>query len=169
MASAVGKAVLEVIEEEKLQQHCKTVGTYFLKELEKFRAEFSNVGDVRGKGFMIGIEMVENKETRKQLALEKVLDIFEDLKDEGLLVGRGGHYGNVISRTKLIARNCTCYVFHPLTPLCILGFQAFSTDVCHQSRCRFCPSHFPQSLQKTCDINVYFFSHYYPVLIYFEK
>ncbi|OXA47066.1 alanine--glyoxylate aminotransferase 2, mitochondrial [Folsomia candida] len=95
MASAVGKAVLEVIEEEKLQQHCKTVGTYFLKELEKFRAEFSNVGDVRGKGFMIGIEMVENKETRKQLALEKVLDIFEDLKDEGLLVGRGGHYGNV--------------------------------------------------------------------------
>jgi alanine-glyoxylate transaminase/(R)-3-amino-2-methylpropionate-pyruvate transaminase len=95
LAAAVGSAVLEVIEEEKLQNNCKTVGTYFLKELEKFRSEFNNVGDVRGKGMMIGIEMVEDKETKKQLRLEKVLDIFEDLKDEGLLVGRGGHYGNV--------------------------------------------------------------------------
>lgn len=95
LASAVGSAVLDVIEEEGLQKNSKTVGTYFLKELEKFRDEFAFVGDVRGKGFMIGVEMVESKETRKQLPLDKVLDIFEDLKDEGLLVGRGGHYGNI--------------------------------------------------------------------------
>jgi alanine-glyoxylate transaminase/(R)-3-amino-2-methylpropionate-pyruvate transaminase len=95
MASTVGSAVLDVIEEEKLQENCKTVGTYFMKELEKFRNEFSVVGDVRGKGLMIGVEAVESKETRKQLPIERVLDIFEDLKDAGILVGRGGHYGNV--------------------------------------------------------------------------
>jgi alanine-glyoxylate transaminase/(R)-3-amino-2-methylpropionate-pyruvate transaminase len=96
MASAVGKAVLEVIQEEKLQENCKNVGTYFLTELKKFQDEFSMVGDVRGKGLMIGVEMVENKETRKQLPIDNVLDIFEDLKDEGILLGRGGHYGNVM-------------------------------------------------------------------------
>lgn len=78
-----------------MQENCKTVGTYFLKELEKLRTECNIVGDVRGKGLMIGIEVVECKETKKQLPLERVLDIFEDLKDEGLIVGRGGHYGNV--------------------------------------------------------------------------
>lgn len=84
-----------MIEEEKLQENCKTVGTYFLKELEKLKNECNIIGDVRGKGLMLGIETVENKDTRKQLPMDKVLDIFEDLKDEGLLVGRGGHYGNV--------------------------------------------------------------------------
>ena len=44
-----------------MQQNCDVVGTYFLKELEKLRDEFEIVGDVRGKGLMIGVEMVENK------------------------------------------------------------------------------------------------------------
>lgn len=61
MACAVGSAVLDVIDEEKLKQNCQTVGTYFLKELEKLRDEFEIVGDVRGKGLMIGLELVENK------------------------------------------------------------------------------------------------------------
>lgn len=61
MACAVGSAVLDVIDEEKLQQNCETVGTYFLKELEKLRDEFEIVGDVRGKGLMIGLELVEDK------------------------------------------------------------------------------------------------------------
>jgi len=94
LSSVVGTAVLEVIEEERLQENCKKVGTYFLQEVGKLRDECSIVGDVRGKGLMIGVETVENKETRKHLPIDRVLDIFEDLKDEGLLVGRGGHYGN---------------------------------------------------------------------------
>jgi len=94
LASSVGKAVLEVIEEEKLQENCKKVGTYLLTELKKFRDEFSIVGDIRGKGLMLGIEVVESKETRKTLPAEKILNIFEDLKDAGVLVGRGGFYNN---------------------------------------------------------------------------
>lgn len=51
----------KVIDDEKLQENCSNVGTYFLEELEKLRNEFEIIGDVRGKGLMIGIEMVENK------------------------------------------------------------------------------------------------------------
>ena len=61
MACAVGNAVLNVIDEEKLQENCENVGTYLLNELAKLRDEFEIVGDVRGKGLMIGVEMVENK------------------------------------------------------------------------------------------------------------
>lgn len=61
MACAVGSAVLDVIDEENLQENCETVGTYFMLELAKLRDEFEIVGDVRGKGLMIGLEFVENK------------------------------------------------------------------------------------------------------------
>ena len=61
MACSVASAVLDVIEEEKLQENCQVVGTHFLNELAKLRDEFEIVGDVRGKGLMIGVEMVENK------------------------------------------------------------------------------------------------------------
>ena len=52
---------LQVIEEEGLQANCADVGTYFLLELAKVRDEFEVVGDVRGKGLMIGIELVADK------------------------------------------------------------------------------------------------------------
>ena len=61
MACAVGSAVLDVIDEEKLQENCAKVGTYFLNELAKLRDEFEIIGDVRGKGLMIGVEMVADK------------------------------------------------------------------------------------------------------------
>lgn len=61
MACAVGSAVLDVIDEEKLQENCENVGGYFLSELAKLRDEFEIVGDVRGKGLMIGLEFVEDK------------------------------------------------------------------------------------------------------------
>ncbi len=53
--------MLDVIDEEKLQENCANVGTYFLNELAKLRDEFEIVGDVRGKGLMIGVELVEDK------------------------------------------------------------------------------------------------------------
>ena len=49
MASAVGSAVLDVIDEEKLQENALNVGTYMLRGLEKLRDKYEIVGDVRGK------------------------------------------------------------------------------------------------------------------------
>lgn len=61
MACSVASAVLDVIDEERLQENCQNVGTHFLNELAQLREEFEIIGDVRGKGLMIGVELVENK------------------------------------------------------------------------------------------------------------
>ena len=53
--------VYQVIEEDKLQENSHVQGTYLLEELAKLRDEFACVGDVRGKGLMVGIELVADK------------------------------------------------------------------------------------------------------------
>ncbi|XP_020026063.1 alanine--glyoxylate aminotransferase 2, mitochondrial [Castor canadensis] len=90
VACAIGSVVLEVIKEENLQENSQEVGTYMLLKLAKLRDEFDIVGDVRGKGLMIGIEMVQDKMSRQPLPREEINQIHEDCKDMGLLVGRGG-------------------------------------------------------------------------------
>lgn len=95
LACAVGSTVLDIIKEEKLQENCAVVGTYFLEGLAKLRDEFEIVGDVRGKGLMIGMEMVESKKTIKPFAPEKMNKLWEYMKEHGVLVGKGGLHGNV--------------------------------------------------------------------------
>lgn len=92
MACVVGSAVLDAIEEDSLQKNSKDVGTYMLLELAKLRDKFEIVGDVRGKGLMIGIEMVTDKNSRHPLPAEEINQIWEDCKDMGVLIGRGGLY-----------------------------------------------------------------------------
>ncbi|XP_010603742.1 alanine--glyoxylate aminotransferase 2, mitochondrial isoform X1 [Fukomys damarensis] len=92
MACAIGSAVLEVIKEEKAQDNSQEVGTYMLLKFAKLRDEFDTVGDVRGKGLMIGIEMVQDKVNRQPLPCDEVNQIHEDCKDMGLLLGRGGTF-----------------------------------------------------------------------------
>lgn len=94
VASAVGSAVLDVIEEDGTQALSADIGTYFLKELIKLRDEYEVVGDVRGKGLMIGVEMVKDKESRKPLPPAEMASIWEDTKNMGLLLGKGGLHGN---------------------------------------------------------------------------
>ena len=53
--------LLQAIKEDKTQENSHIVGTYFLEKLAELREEFEIVGDVRGKGLMIGIEMVTDK------------------------------------------------------------------------------------------------------------
>merc|ERR1740137_339726 len=95
MASAVGIAVLDAIKEDKCQETSLEVGTYFLTKLVELVNKYEIVGDVRGKGLMIGIEMVENKETKAPLKPETMMDIWEMTKDAGVLIGKGGYHGNV--------------------------------------------------------------------------
>lgn len=96
VACAVGSAVLDVMKEENTQRNCGVVGTYFLEELKKLRNRYEVIGDVRGKGLMIGVELVQNRETRQRLAVDEFIQIFDDIRNQGILVGKGGLRGTVI-------------------------------------------------------------------------
>ena len=92
---AQGKAVLEVIEKENLQANALNIGNYILAGLEKLKLKHNVIGDVRGKGLMLGIELVKDR-TTKEPAKSECAQVLEACKDMGLLLGKGGLYGSVI-------------------------------------------------------------------------
>src|SRR5271154_5132439 len=92
---AQGKAVLEVLEKEKLQANSLKLGAHILAGLEKLKARHNIIGDVRGKGLMLGIELVKDRAT-KELAKSECAQVLETCKDLGLLLGKGGLSGSVI-------------------------------------------------------------------------
>src|SRR5205807_10432940 len=62
---AMGKAVLEVIEKENLQQNALKLGGHILAGLEKLKSKHKIIGDVRGKGLMLGVELVKDRTTNE--------------------------------------------------------------------------------------------------------
>jgi alanine-glyoxylate transaminase/(R)-3-amino-2-methylpropionate-pyruvate transaminase len=95
VASAVGKAVLEVIDKENIQDHAGKVGKRLKDGLNKLKEKHSIIGDVRGKGLMLGVELVKDRKT-KAPAKEETAQILENARDLGLLIGKGGFYGNTL-------------------------------------------------------------------------
>lgn len=96
VATAVGSAVVDVLDEDGCMEKSRVTGTRLLHALESLRKEYTVVGDVRGKGLMIGVELVESKETKVPLAAVKVNAILEDCREMGLLIGKGGQHGHVL-------------------------------------------------------------------------
>jgi len=94
IASAAGIATLEAIDEDGLQANCATTGTHFIQGLMKLREKYDCIGDVRGKGLFMAVEMVESKETNVAIAPYKMLAMMEKIKDYGVVIGRGGVYLN---------------------------------------------------------------------------
>ncbi len=95
VSTAAALAVIQTIEDEDLRSNCKIVGDYLREKLEELKAKYAIIGDVRGMGLMQGVELVRNRET-KEPAPEAVLRVFEETKRNGVLIGKGGLYGNVI-------------------------------------------------------------------------
>ena len=95
VSCAVGKAVLEVIDRENLQKNCLDMGALIMKGLGKLMSRHDVIGDVRGKGLMIGVELVKDRKT-KEPAGDECARIFERARELGLLIGKGGFYGNVL-------------------------------------------------------------------------
>jgi alanine-glyoxylate transaminase/(R)-3-amino-2-methylpropionate-pyruvate transaminase len=95
VVSAQGKAVLEVIEREKLQENALKVGQHILAGLAKLQERHELIGDIRGRGLMIGVELVKNRHTREPAKAECV-EILELARELGLLVGKGGLHGQTI-------------------------------------------------------------------------
>jgi alanine-glyoxylate transaminase / (R)-3-amino-2-methylpropionate-pyruvate transaminase len=92
---AQGKAVLEVIEREKLQQNSLKLGNRILAGLERLKEKHNVIGDVRGKGLMLGIELVKDRQS-KEPAKEECAQALERCKELGLLLGKGGLWGQTI-------------------------------------------------------------------------
>lgn len=65
MACAAALASIEVIEEEYILENVREVGSYFMKRMRKMKEQHSIIGDVKGKGFLLGIELVRDKETKE--------------------------------------------------------------------------------------------------------
>jgi alanine-glyoxylate transaminase / (R)-3-amino-2-methylpropionate-pyruvate transaminase len=95
VVSAVGKAVLEVIENENLQANALKLGNYIFAGLEKLKTRHKVIGDVRGRGLMLGIEMVKDRLT-KQPASTECSQVLENARELGLLIGKGGLWGQTI-------------------------------------------------------------------------
>jgi len=89
-------ATIDVIEKRHLLQNAKKMGDYLKDRLYGLQEKYQIIGEVRGMGLIQGIEVVKAK---KEPAPDFVAEIFERTKEEGLLIGRGGLYGNVIRIT----------------------------------------------------------------------
>ena len=95
VSCAIGKAVLEVIETEDLQTHAHEVGNYLMEQCRALQSQYPAIGDVRGSGLFIGIDMVKDKlyrEPNTQLAKT----IKNDLRERSILVSTDGPANNVL-------------------------------------------------------------------------
>lgn len=95
VTSRAALATIEVIEQENLAQNAQSVGGYLRERLTGLQEKYDVIGDVRGLGLMQGLEFVKDRRT-KEPHPQAVLKVFEETKRRGVLIGKGGLYGNVI-------------------------------------------------------------------------
>jgi len=95
VACAAGLAVLDVLEEEQLQQNALRVGSLLVNLLEEMQSHYPLVGDVRGSGLFLGLDLVLDRGTREP-ATDQASYVVNRLRDRGVLTGTDGQYHNVI-------------------------------------------------------------------------
>jgi len=95
LSCAVGLAVLDVVQEERLQDHAQDVGARLLDRLKGLAGAHPLIGDVRGSGLFLGVELVKNRETLEPATAEAA-GVAEALRDRGILIGTDGPFDNVL-------------------------------------------------------------------------
>jgi alanine-glyoxylate transaminase/(R)-3-amino-2-methylpropionate-pyruvate transaminase len=90
-----GMATLEVIDAEGIQENARVVGGHLKQGLLELQEKHSLIGDVRGMGLMLGVELVSDRETKDPASAETA-QILEQAKVRGLLLGKGGLHGNTL-------------------------------------------------------------------------
>jgi 4-aminobutyrate aminotransferase len=101
VTSVAARATIQVIEEENLLENANTMGKYFRDRLEVLKDKHAVIGDVRGMGLMQGLELVKDRQT-KEPAPEAAAQLLERTRAHGLLIGKGGLYGNVIRLSPML-------------------------------------------------------------------
>ncbi|RMF76358.1 MAG: aminotransferase class III-fold pyridoxal phosphate-dependent enzyme [Chloroflexi bacterium] len=116
VACAAGLAVLDVLEREQLPHNAQRVGRYLRAGLERLQAQYPLIGDVRGVGLFLGVELVNDRATLDP-ATQQARYIVNRLREEGVLAGTDGPHNNVLKlRPPLIinARDVDLFL-HTLT------------------------------------------------------
>ena len=95
ISMTAGLATLEVIDRENIQQNAKEVGGYLKDRLLALPDQHRLIGEVRGLGLMLGVELVRDRNT-KEPATSEAAEVLELSKHRGLIVGKGGLFGNTL-------------------------------------------------------------------------
>jgi 4-aminobutyrate aminotransferase-like enzyme len=95
VSCAIGLAVLDVIHEERLQEHALDLGLYFMNGISKLKDKHAVIGDVRGAGLFIGVEFVEDRDSLKP-ASNTANKLIQIMKARGVLLSTDGPLHNVI-------------------------------------------------------------------------
>ncbi len=91
----VGMEVMDVIEEEKLQENALNVGNRIFEGFKELQNKYPVIGDIRGSGLFIGVELVKDPETIEP-APELAIEVVERMKERGVLLNTEGPYKNVL-------------------------------------------------------------------------
>jgi 4-aminobutyrate aminotransferase-like enzyme len=95
VSAAAGLAVLEILEAENLQENAFKIGAYLVTELDTVAQRFKRVGDVRGSGLYLGVELVRDRKSKKP-DRAAATSVVEMLRDRNVLAGIAGPYGNIL-------------------------------------------------------------------------
>ncbi len=95
VSCAAGRAVLKAIKEENLQENARIVGKQLLDGFRVLKEKYKLVGDVRGRGLMVGMEFVKDRKTREP-ATEETAEIFEETRRQGIVVSKSGPYRSTL-------------------------------------------------------------------------
>lgn len=95
VSMVAGKAVLQVIQKEHLQAHARDTGNYLMERLRQLAPKHALIGDVRGHGLFIGVELVRNKVTLEP-AVPEIDEIVEEMRNRGYLLSTDGPLHNVL-------------------------------------------------------------------------
>jgi alanine-glyoxylate transaminase/(R)-3-amino-2-methylpropionate-pyruvate transaminase len=90
-----GLATLEIIDRDQIQQNAHAIGSHLKERLLALAEKHALIGEVRGMGLMLGVELVRDRQS-KQPATEETAQVLELAKERGLLIGKGGLYGNTL-------------------------------------------------------------------------
>ena len=95
VSCAAGRAVLRVIREDRLIENARTVGAALKAELQRLQQSHPVIGDVRGQGFMLAMELVEDRQT-KTPAPEVTAAVFEATRRNGIVLSKSGNFRNIL-------------------------------------------------------------------------
>jgi 4-aminobutyrate aminotransferase len=98
VSCAAALATIQVMEEEASPAHVEEVGAHLRRGLEALQDKYPLIGDVRGLGLMQGVELVRDRQS-KEPATKEIAHLFEATRQRGLLIGKGGLYGNTLRIT----------------------------------------------------------------------